>query len=55
LAAARAFKGEMDQAKSALAEARRINPKLSVKWLIERKPVQQPAFDGLRNAALPEE
>ena len=55
LAAARAFKGEMDQAKSALAEARRINPKLSVKWLIERKPVLQPAFDGLRKAGLPEE
>jgi adenylate cyclase len=55
LAAARAFKGEMDQAKAALAEARRINPKLSVKWLIERKPVLQPAFDGLRKAGLPEE
>jgi adenylate cyclase len=55
LAAARAFKGEIDQAKSALAEARRINPKLSVKWLIERKPVLQPAFDGLRKAGLPEE
>jgi hypothetical protein len=37
LAAAHAFKGEMDQAKTALAEARRINPKLSVKWLIESR------------------
>ena len=55
LAAARAFKGEMDQAKSALVEARQINPKLSVKWLIERKPVLRPAFDGLRKAGLPEE
>jgi adenylate cyclase len=55
LAAARAFKGEVDQAKAALAEARRINPKLSVKWLIEHKPVLQPAFDGLRKAGLPEE
>jgi adenylate cyclase len=55
LAAARAFKGEMDQAKAALAEAHRINPKLSVKWLIEHKPVLQPAFDGLRKAGLPEE
>jgi tetratricopeptide (TPR) repeat protein len=55
LATARAFKGEMEQAKVALAEARRINPKLSVKWLIERKPVLQPAFDVLRKAGLPEE
>ncbi|MGB9384238.1 MAG: hypothetical protein WCB50_05510, partial [Pseudolabrys sp.] len=55
LAAAHAFKGNMDEAKSALSEARRLNPKLSVKWLIERKPVLQPAFDGLRKAGLPEE
>jgi adenylate cyclase len=55
LAAARAFKGEVDQAKAALAEARRLNPKLSVKWLLERKPVLQPAFEGLRKAGLPEE
>jgi hypothetical protein len=32
----------MDEARAALAEARRINPKLSIKWLIERKPVLQP-------------
>jgi hypothetical protein len=38
-----------------LAEARRLNPKLSIKWLIERKPVLQPAFDVLREAGLPEE
>jgi len=55
LAAAHAFKDEMEPAKSALAEARRIAPKLSVKWLIEHKPVLQPAFDGLRKAGLPEE
>jgi tetratricopeptide (TPR) repeat protein len=55
LAVARAFKGEMDEAKAALAEARRLNPKLSVKWLTERKPVLQPAFDVLRKAGLPEE
>ena len=55
LAVAHAFKGEMDEAKAALTEARRLNPKLSVKWLTERKPVLQPAFDGLRKAGLPEE
>jgi adenylate cyclase len=55
LAAAHAFKGDMDEAKAAVAEARRINPKLSVKWLTEHKPVLQPAFDVLREAGLPEE
>jgi adenylate cyclase len=55
LAAARALKGDIDQAKTALAEARRHNPKLSVKWLTERKPVLQPAFEALRKAGLPEE
>jgi adenylate cyclase len=55
LAAAHAFRGDMDEAKTALAEARRLNPKLSVKWLIEHKPVLQPAFDGLRKAGLPGE
>jgi hypothetical protein len=55
LAAAHAFKDEMESAKFALAEARRIASKLSVKWLIEHKPVLQPAFDGLRKAGLPEE
>ena len=55
LAAAHALKGDMDQAKAPLAEARRLNPKLSVNWLIGRKPVLQPAFDALRKAGLPEE
>ncbi len=55
LAAAHAFKGDMVQAKTALGEARRLNPKLSVKWLVEHKPVLQPAFDVLRKAGLPEE
>jgi len=55
LAAAHALKGDMDQAKAPLAEARRLNPKLSVNWLVGRKPVLQPAFDALRKAGLPEE
>ena len=55
LAAANALKGDMDQAKAPLAEARRLNPKLSVKWLVGRKPVLEPAFDALRKAGLPEE
>jgi adenylate cyclase len=55
LAAAHALKGDSDQAKAPLAEARRLNPKLSIKWLTGRKPVLQPAFDALRKAGLPEE
>ena len=45
----------MDEAKTALAEGRRLNPNLSLKWLIARKPIMQPWFDGLRKAGLPEE
>ena len=55
LTAAYSLTGDMHEAKTALAEARRLNPKLSVKWLIEHKPVLQPAFDSLRKAGLPEE
>ena len=46
---------EMDEAMTALVEARRLYPKLSVKWLSERKPILQPAFEVLRKAGLPEE
>ena len=55
LAAAHALKGDIEEAKTALAEARRLNPKLSIRWLVERKPVLQPAFESLRKAGLPEE
>ena len=55
LASARALKGDMEEAKKALAQARQINPKLSVKWLTEQKPILRPAFDCLRKAGLPEE
>jgi TolB-like protein len=55
LAAAYALKGKMDEAKTALAEARRLNPKLPVKWMIARTPNLPPVFEGLRKAGLPEE
>jgi tetratricopeptide (TPR) repeat protein len=55
LAAAHAFKGELDEAKAAIAEARRLKPDLSVKWLVKHKPVLQFAFDGLGKAGPPEE
>ena len=57
LAAAYALEGKMDEAKPALAEARRLNPKLTVKWLhsrlrrypaLFRRPAQGGAAGGMR-------
>jgi hypothetical protein len=45
----------MDEAKAALAEARRLNPAITVKWLKEHTPNLPVSFDGLRKAAPPEE
>ena len=45
----------MDEAKAALAEARRLNPKLTVKWMIEHYDNLPVVRDGLRKAGLPEE
>ena len=55
LAAAHALKGDIDEAKTALAEARRLNPKLSIKYLTGRKSILEPWFDALRKAGLLEE
>ena len=55
LAAAYAHAGKMDEAKAALAEARRRNPQLTVKWMIEHMPNLPAVFDGVRKAGLPEE
>ncbi len=55
LAAAYALKGEMDEAKTALAEARRLNPKLSVKSMAERYANISALSEGLPKAGLPEE
>jgi TolB-like protein/Flp pilus assembly protein TadD len=56
LAAANALAGQMEAAKTALAEARRLEPKLtSVKWLIPLAPPIPNLFDGLREAGLPED
>ena len=51
LAAAYAHAGKMDEAKAALAEARRLNPQLTVKWMIEHTPnlpavIRRPAQGG---------
>ena len=55
LTAALVLDGKMEEAKAALTEARRLNPKLTVKWVIERASNLSPLFEGLRNAGLPEE
>ena len=55
LAAAYVLSGKMDEAKSALAEARRLEPQLTVKWITPRAPPIPNLSDGLRKAGLPEE
>jgi TolB-like protein/class 3 adenylate cyclase/Flp pilus assembly protein TadD len=55
LAAAYALTGKTDEAKSALAEARRLKPDLSLKWMKEGWPNTPAMFEGLRKAGLPEE
>ncbi len=49
------MKGDIDEAKTAFAEALRLNPKLSVKWSSAHKPILQRAFGAPRKAGLPEE
>jgi tetratricopeptide (TPR) repeat protein len=56
LAAAYALEGKMEEAKSALGEARRANPKLTVKWLVSLGTnTNGRMMEGLRKAGLPEE
>ncbi len=55
LAAAYVLDGKMKEATSALAEARRINPKLTVKWQIAHGAPMPVVVQGLRKAGLPEE
>jgi adenylate cyclase len=58
LATEHALKGDIDEAKAALAEARRLKSELSVKWMMGTKAFpsySQPWYDALRKAGLPEE
>jgi TolB-like protein len=55
LTAAYAHAGKMDDAKDELAEARRLNPAITIKWMKEHTPNLPAVFDGLRKAGLPEE
>jgi TolB-like protein/DNA-binding winged helix-turn-helix (wHTH) protein/Flp pilus assembly protein TadD len=54
LAAAYALEGKMEEAKSALEAARRLDPNLTVKRTISASPNIQLLFEGLRKAGLPE-
>ena len=54
LAAAYALAGKADDAKAALAEARRLTPTLTVKWVAKTNPLPV-VLEGLRTAGLPEE
>jgi len=54
LAAADALGGKPEDAKSALTEGLRLQPNLTVKWLVEHAPNIPPLFEGLRKAGLPE-
>jgi len=55
LAIAYALDGKLEEAKAALAEARRLNPKLTIKLMRERYPDFAWVSDGLRKAGLPEQ
>ena len=55
LSAAFAHAGKMDEAKAALADARRLNPAITIKWMKEHAPNLPTVFDGVRKAGLPEE
>ena len=55
LTVAYALEGKLAEAKAALAEARRINPKLTVKLMRELDPDFPWMSEGLRKAGLPEE
>ena len=54
LAGAEAAKGDDAEAQSALAEARRLNPQLTIKFFAETMPALPVVIDGLRKAGLPE-
>jgi hypothetical protein len=55
LAVAYALDGKLAEAKAALAEARRVNPKLTVKLVHDRLPEFPWMSEGLRKAGLQEE
>jgi adenylate cyclase len=55
LAASAALLGNDADAKTALAEARLLNPQLTIKWLMTHAPTTPILLEGFRKAGLPEE
>ena len=55
LAAAYAHAGRMNEAKAALAEARRLNPAITIKWLKEHTPNLPACSTACSKAGLAEE
>ena len=55
IAAVYALQGKMEEAKPYLAEALRLKPDLTMKWLVAHAPNLPKLFEGQRKAGLPEE
>ena len=55
LAVAYAFTGRQSEAEAAVAQARKVNPKLTIKWYRARIEEPEVIYEGLRKAGLPEE
>ena len=55
LAVAYAFMGRQSEAEAAVAQARKLNPKLTIKWFRARIEEPEVIYEGLRKAGLPEE
>jgi tetratricopeptide (TPR) repeat protein len=54
-AAAYAQAGRIDEARAASADARRLNPAITIKWMKEHTPNLSAVFDGLKKAGLADE
>jgi len=50
-----AFLDRQSEAEAAVAQARKLSPKLTIKWLRARLDVPEVYFEGLRKAGLPDE
>jgi adenylate cyclase len=55
LAFAYAYLGRQSEAEAAVAQARKLNPKLTIKWLRSWLDVPEVYFEGMRKAGVPEE
>jgi hypothetical protein len=49
------LEGKTEEAKTALAEARRLNPKLTIQWIKDHLPTSPSGLEALRKAGMPEE